>query len=174
MRRGFTLIELIVVIAIIAVLAAVVAPNAFRAIDKSRVSATVADLNAIKTASFGFFGDCGVWPATTATGAGFVSNAAATAGWDGPYIGSWPAAGKWAGGTYTFTNDNAGGILATGWDSVAGADTARYVIVTGIPAASQARIDIALDGAAGATSGSVRYTAGGALHYLVSIDGQFI
>ena len=34
-KSGFTLIELIVVIAIIAVLAAIIAPNAFKAIEKA-------------------------------------------------------------------------------------------------------------------------------------------
>ena len=38
MRKGFTLIELIVVIAIIAILAAIIAPNAFRAIEKAKAS----------------------------------------------------------------------------------------------------------------------------------------
>jgi len=40
MRRSFTLIELIVVIAIIAILAAIIAPNAFRAIEKAKVAET--------------------------------------------------------------------------------------------------------------------------------------
>ncbi|NCC82098.1 MAG: prepilin-type N-terminal cleavage/methylation domain-containing protein [Clostridia bacterium] len=38
-KKGFTLVELLVVIAIIAILAAVVAPNAFKAIEKSKVTA---------------------------------------------------------------------------------------------------------------------------------------
>jgi prepilin-type N-terminal cleavage/methylation domain-containing protein len=38
-RNGFTLIELLTVIAIIAILGAVVAPNLFRAVDRSKVSA---------------------------------------------------------------------------------------------------------------------------------------
>ena len=36
-RQSFTLLELIVVIAIIAILAAIIAPNAFRAIEKAKV-----------------------------------------------------------------------------------------------------------------------------------------
>lgn len=40
-RIGFTLIELIVVIAIIAILAAIIAPNAFRAIEKANIQKAV-------------------------------------------------------------------------------------------------------------------------------------
>ena len=36
--KGFTLIELIVVIAIIAILGAIIAPNAFRAIEKAKMA----------------------------------------------------------------------------------------------------------------------------------------
>jgi general secretion pathway protein G len=49
-QKGFTLIELIVVIAIIAILAAVIAPNAMKAIGKSKVSAAIGDIDALKTA----------------------------------------------------------------------------------------------------------------------------
>ena len=49
---GFTLIELIVVIAIIAILAAIIAPNAFRAIEKAKITKTMADLDSFKKAIF--------------------------------------------------------------------------------------------------------------------------
>ena len=61
-KRGFTLIELIVVIAIIAVLAAVVAPNAFKAVERAKISGTLSDYKAIKTATMAYYSDCGVWP----------------------------------------------------------------------------------------------------------------
>ncbi|WP_333870599.1 type II secretion system protein [Desulforamulus putei] len=38
-NRGFTLVELLVVIAIIGILAAVIAPNAFKAVEKGKVAA---------------------------------------------------------------------------------------------------------------------------------------
>ncbi|MBU1112961.1 MAG: type II secretion system protein GspG [Candidatus Omnitrophica bacterium] len=62
MRKSFTLIELIVVIAIIAILAAIIAPNAFKAIEKARVSKTVADLQAIKSAITMLYVDTGKFP----------------------------------------------------------------------------------------------------------------
>ena len=49
MRKWFTLIELIVVISIIAVLSAIIAPNAFRAIEKSKITKALSD---IKTSIF--------------------------------------------------------------------------------------------------------------------------
>jgi prepilin-type N-terminal cleavage/methylation domain-containing protein len=61
-RISFTLIELIVVIAIIAVLAAIIAPNAFRAIEKSRIAKTQADLKAIKNAIAALYSDTGKFP----------------------------------------------------------------------------------------------------------------
>jgi len=59
---GFTLVEIIVVIAVIAILAIVVTPHAFRAIEKAKVSRSVTDVRAIKTASIGFYNDLGLWP----------------------------------------------------------------------------------------------------------------
>ncbi len=61
-KSSFTLIELIVVIAIIAVLAAVIAPNAFKAIEKAKISQAIANLKSIKTASLALYADIGRWP----------------------------------------------------------------------------------------------------------------
>jgi general secretion pathway protein G len=60
MRKTFTLIELIVVIAIIAILAAIITPNAFMAIEKSKVSRIVADCKSIRTAAYNMFADTGL------------------------------------------------------------------------------------------------------------------
>ena len=168
---GFTLIELLVVIAIIAILAAVIAPNAFRAIEKAKGSGTVADCRAIKTGAMSYYGDTGTWPLDGVGVAavpinGFLLNDTA-AGWDGPYLEKWPPLAKW-GGVYTFEND-----AVQNWDAVAGGDAARYVAITNVPLKAAAMIDQQLDGGASATLGSVRYDAAAnptVLRLLVSTD----
>jgi len=162
MRKGFTLIELIVVIAIIAVLAAIVAPNAFKAIEKGKISATIGDYKSIKTAAMAYYSDTGQWPADGSTTAGFVTDDG-TSGWDGPYLEKWPARANW-GGTYTFQNDN-----ARDWDGDGANDTARYLQVTNVPSTAASKIDIQLDGTADLNAGSVQYS-GTTLYLLVSQD----
>ncbi len=157
-KGGFTLIELIVVIAIVAILAAVIAPNAFKAIDKAKITGTIADYKAVKTGVMAFYADCGVWPVTTTTGGGLVSNTGGTGGvtttgWDGPYIEKWPSSAKW-GGTYAFNSDS-----TVNWDATAGGDAARYFVVTSVPSTAANSLDIQLDGTAGSASGMVRYGA---------------
>jgi general secretion pathway protein G len=111
--RSFTLVELIVVIAIIAILAAVVTPNAFRAIEKAKVSKAIADIRSIKNAAEIFHADVGLYPGSqwgdmsqygdhfspAAYGEGFVSppishdgNSFASkriSNWNGPYLEKW-------------------------------------------------------------------------------------
>jgi len=60
-KKGFTLIELIVVIAIIGLLAAVIAPNVFRAIEKGKAASTEADYRSIKTGALAYFADCALF-----------------------------------------------------------------------------------------------------------------
>ncbi|MCF7908007.1 MAG: prepilin-type N-terminal cleavage/methylation domain-containing protein [Candidatus Omnitrophica bacterium] len=102
MRKSFTLIELIVVIAIIAILAAIIAPNAFRAIQKAKASRIIADFTAIKSASMSFYADTGSWPVNieprpdpggtnswTWIKSGqhpLMDNLNNWIGWDGPYL----------------------------------------------------------------------------------------
>lgn len=88
MKKSFTLIELIVVIAIIAILAAIVTPNAFKAIEKAKLSRTAADMKGIKTACLGYYSDTGTWPNChyiTDASSSLISNPG-VAGWDGPYL----------------------------------------------------------------------------------------
>lgn len=56
-KKGFTIIELIVVIAIIAILAAVVMVNVTQYINKSKDSAIQADMNSIQTAAMACYAD---------------------------------------------------------------------------------------------------------------------
>ena len=161
MRRrqetGFTLIEVLVVIAIIAILAAVVAPNAFRAIEKAKTSGSIADVRAMKTAAISYYGDTGVWPGDGIGSAaspvnGLVRNDG-VAGWDGPYLEKWPQLARW-GGVYTFENN-----ATVDWDGVAGGDTARYVSITSVPLRTAQALDLQLDGTVANTTGTVRYGA---------------
>ena len=157
-EAGFTLIELLVVIAIIAILAAVVAPNAFRAIEKAKISGSMADVRAMKTGAISYYGDTGVWPldgigVAVAPINGLVRNDG-VAGWDGPYLEKWPQLARW-GGVYTFENDS-----AVDWDGVAGGgDLARYVAITSVPLRAAQTIDLQLDGVVGTGTGTVKYGA---------------
>lgn len=160
MKRGFTLIELIVVIAIIAILATIIAPNAFKAMERAKVSKVLEDYRAVKGATMAYYADTGVWPGDGVTTAGLVASDGQT-GWDGPYIDKWPAQAPW-GGAYSFQNDT-----SVDWDGVAGNDSARYLQITTVPADARTRLDRALDGTTSATSGQFRYSSG-TTYFLIS------
>ena len=167
-NKGFTLIELIVVIAIIAILAAIIAPNAFKAIEKAKISATIEDFRSIKTGAMSYYSDTGAWVANCTASpcnAGFIATDGA-AGWDGPYLEKWPPQAKWA-GNYTWVN-----FAGTIFGAVSVSE--RYTVVSNVPQLAAQRIDIALDGAVGPATGAVRYsnaTTSQIVNILVSRDG---
>lgn len=114
-QRGFTLVELLVVIAIIGVLAAIVAPNAFKSIEKTKVARAEADLKAFKAAALNYYTDTGKWPEDKPPGGvpGFMVNVDNVDGWNGPYLERWPAATPF-GGQYDWDkwSDRAGITIA--------------------------------------------------------------
>jgi general secretion pathway protein G len=100
-KNGFTLVELIVVIAVLGILAAVVAPNAFKAIEKAKIARAVSDFRTIKQAGLTIYIDVGLFPTEGAwcAGPGFmnISDVPATyqSLWKGPYLEKWSTNFPW-------------------------------------------------------------------------------
>ena len=163
MRKGFTLIEVIVVIAIIAILAAIIAPNAFKAIEKAKVSRTIGDHRSIKTAVAGFHVDTSGWPTSkceesllvdnTCTAAGAASSpVVAISNWDGPYLESWPSPGAF--GTVTLCNSSGTEPCNEAFD----AGDEIYLGLEGVGADAMTKIDAKVDDGTN-TTGIVRWVA---------------
>lgn len=152
-KKGFTLVELLVVIAIIAILAAIIAPNAFKAIEKSKVATAEADYKAIKTAALGYYSDTGAWPDTSTGNIGFVSQDSAS-GWNGPYLEKWPNKNPW-GGNYIFRK-NSNGSVNVPIGAVA-SNNYKYLELDGVNSKAIERLEADLDGNNDPTTGVVRH-----------------
>jgi general secretion pathway protein G len=125
-----------VVIAIIGILAAIIVPNAFKAIEKSKVAAAEADYKAIKAAVLNFYTDTGKWPPSS-TWSGVPADAYLVTkpdqgydGWNGPYLERWPSKNPW-GGYYKY-------VYWTGNDSPWGRP-ARWIELSSVPGANGAQ-----------------------------------
>lgn len=154
-KKGFTLVELLVVIAIIAILAAVVAPNAFKTIEKSKVTAITADYRAVKTATLVYYSDNGVWPVDGADEEGFITatqiDDPANPGtdidmptWNGPYMDVWRDNSPLGDG-YLFVNGAAAaGTGVTNLTGIvpAGQEAAVYLRITNLAQAPFDKLEI--------------------------------
>jgi general secretion pathway protein G len=65
-RRGFTLLELLVVMAIIATLLTIAVPRYFRSLQRSREAVLMQDLTTLRESIDKFYGDTGKYPPTLA------------------------------------------------------------------------------------------------------------
>jgi general secretion pathway protein G len=65
-RRGFTLLELLVVMAIIATLLTIAVPRYFRSLQRSREAVLMQDLTTLRESIDRFYGDTGKYPAALA------------------------------------------------------------------------------------------------------------
>ncbi len=103
-KRGFTLMEILVVIGIIGALASVIMPSVNTARDKALVASAVMELDSLKTVFHQMYDDVGLYPNgdtsycrdvssipnnevdLSDTTAGLVANASGWSNWDGPYV----------------------------------------------------------------------------------------
>lgn len=161
-KKGFTLVELLVVIAIIGILAAVIAPNAFKAVEKGKVAAAEADYKAIKSAALNYYTDTGVWPVDGSDDVGFVTkpttstSPAVTAevsnAWNGPYLERWPSKSAW-GGSISYNVRSATGNIT---NTTVGQNY-KYLFIEDVPRTSAVRLDNDLDGTEDSDAGVVQY-----------------
>lgn len=128
-RRGFTLIEILVVIVVLAVLATLVAPNVFRHVGAARETTAKSQIEMFGAALDAYRLDNGRYP-TTEQGIAALWQAPTieprAANWRGPYLRKQPPLDPW-GATYQYrapgTQSGAGyDLLSLGADGKPGGD----------------------------------------------------
>jgi general secretion pathway protein G len=85
-RRGFTLLELLVVVVIIGLLAGYVAPRYFSQVGRSEVATARAQMDALEKALHQYRIDVGRYPSTEQGLAALVTRPANEPRWAGPYL----------------------------------------------------------------------------------------
>jgi general secretion pathway protein G len=85
-RRGFSLIELMVVIAIIGLIAALIAPQLIGALDDSQAKTTEAQISQLESALTAFRLDVGRYPTNEEGLDALVEQPAGVSTWSGPYL----------------------------------------------------------------------------------------
>jgi len=85
-RRGFTILELLVVMAIMGLLLGMVAPYAMRQLDSAKNRVAVQSIARIAEVLDIYKLDVGTYPTTEQGLAALISAPAGVRGWDGPYV----------------------------------------------------------------------------------------
>ncbi len=124
-RRGFTLLELLVVMVIIGLLAAYVGPKYFSQIGKSEQSVARSQVDAFVRALSTFRLDVGRFPTTEEGLQALLERPADTPKWNGPYLTRAVPADPW-GRPYTYRAPGAAGadfeLLSYGKDGQPGGE----------------------------------------------------
>ncbi len=124
LRRGFTLLELLVVMVIIGLLAAYVGPKYFSQIGKSEVKTAKAQIGGFEKALDQFRIDVGSYPSTEQGLAALVTRPSNLSRWDGPYLSKSVPPDPW-GRAYLYKSPGDHGefdISSTGRDGRPGGD----------------------------------------------------
>lgn len=123
-RRGFTLLELLVVMVIIGLLAGYVGPKYFSQIGKSEIKVARAQIDALGKALDQFRLDNGHYPSSEQGLASLVTRPANEPRWDGPYLQKGVPADPWS-NPYVFVmpgEHNEYDLLSYGKDGKPGGD----------------------------------------------------
>lgn len=124
LRRGFTLLELLVVMVIIGLLAAYVGPKYFSQVGKSEVKTTRAQIVGFEKALQQYRLDVGTLPSTEQGLQALLAKPSSVNKWDGPYLEKALPADPW-GNAYIYVAPGEHGefdISSTGRDGRPGGD----------------------------------------------------
>jgi len=84
-KRGFTLVEMLLVLVILATLAAIVIPKFAGRSEQAKITAAKSQISSIELALDSFEVDCGYYPKSGNLNA-LLENPGTTADWKGPYL----------------------------------------------------------------------------------------
>lgn len=91
LKKGFTLLELLIVITILAILAGAIIPLFRTTRQEAQIAKAKADLNLIRYAAYLLYHGTGYWPPAVYCGCGLIRDPGGWAGnsipgWNGPYL----------------------------------------------------------------------------------------